>query len=401
MRFKKIGIFLVLLFSMVLTLSEAYCLGINPGVYDIEYSKGRQNFKFNVLNRNGYTTLNEVEILSNDFGSNLNFDTDSFKLPPDSMGAIQGSVLIDESLEPGENCARFRITEGINSRTSMIEARPALIARACVFVPYPGKYVEPKISQDSAVDNSKVYFSAKLENKGDQPIANCKISVKIYDASGALIEEIPSNQTISLNPLETKTIFFRTSQALKGGEYKGQLLINYDGEKKEEEFPLRVGIRDIEFAEVPSTLYFKDDVITFTAKLKSLWNDRIYNAYLELSIPELSSKSITSSVFTIGGWEEKEVEGIGRIQGLSEGSYDAEFIAHFGNQTASIEKKIELKEEVAEAKKEEAREIKAVSLKSDNSIPPLAVGMFLFSTVVLVYVVISLSKKRDLNSSDL
>ena len=402
MIFKNIGLSLGLLFLFILLMPDAYCLGINPGVYDIEYEKGRQNFKFNVINTNGYETLNELEILSNDFGNNLDFDIKSFKLPPNSMGTIQGSVFIDESLEPGESCVRIRITECIASRTSMIEARPALIARACVFAPYPGKYIESKVSQDSAIENSQVYFSIDLENKGDAPISNADVRVEVYDSSGALVEEIPAEQKISLKPLETKTIFFRTSQPLKGGEYTGKLFLYYDGKTDEKEFPLRVGIKKIEFMDIPSTFYFKDDVISFNAKLKSFWNERIYNAYLELSIPEISSKSLTSSVFTIGGWEEKEVEGIGKMQGLAEGSYNAKLSVHFGNQTKSIEKRIELKEEPEdETQTEEPQEIRTTPLKSNNSIPPLAIGMFLFSIVVLVYVVISLNKKKDLNSSDL
>lgn len=378
---------------------QVYSLGITPATRDIPYSIGQHDFKFNVINQNPYETMNYVEILNNDFGDNVAFDAMAFKLPPNSIGVLSGQVLIDDSLKPGENCVRFKVTESKEERTSSIEARTAIIVKACTFVPYPGKYIEAKITQDTAVEDLPVYFSIDLENKGKSSIESCDISVKIYDSSGILVDEIYPDEELSLDSLEKTTLFLKTNMPLKGGEYKGKLLLNYDGFSDEKEFSLRVGKREVGIVDVPSTFYFKDDILTFKAKLKSFWNDQIDNIYLELSIPSLN-KTLSSSVFSLNSWEEREIESIGKIQGLKEGVYKVNLTIHYDNASSSITK--DVKFSIEKPKEEAVSEVQTVPLQKNNAkIPPLAIAMFTFSIIILVYVFILLRKQKDLNTSDL
>lgn len=378
---------------------QVYSLGITPATFEVPYSIGQHDFKFNVINQNPYETINYVEILNNDFGDNVKFDAMTFKLPPNSIGVLSGQIIIDESLKPGENCVRFKVTESKEERTSSIEARTAIIVKACTFVPYPGKYIETKITQDTAVEDLPVYFAIDLENKGKSPIESCDISVKIYDSSGILVDEIYPEEELALDSLEKTTLFLKTNTPLRGGEYKGKLLLNYDGVSDEKEFSLRVGKREVGIVDVPSTFYFKDDILTFQAKLKSFWNEPIDNIYLELSIPSLN-KTISSSVFSLNSWQEKEIESIGKIEGLKEGVYKVNLTVHYGNASSSITK--DVKFSIEEPKEEVVSEVQTVPLQKNNvKIPPLAIAMFTFSIIILVYVFILLRKQRDLNTSDL
>ncbi|MDI3474033.1 MAG: hypothetical protein PWR30_356 [Candidatus Woesearchaeota archaeon] len=392
------GLSFGLLFLFLLSY-QGYCLGITPASQEIPYSIGQHDFKFNVINQNPYETINYVEILNNDFGKNVAFEAMTFRLPPNSIGVLSGTVIIDESLEPGENCVRFKLTESKEARTSSIEARTAIIVKACTFVPYPGKYIEALVTQDTAVEDLPLYFTVNLENKGKSSIESCDVSVKIYDASGILVDEIYPDEELSLDSLEKASLFLKTNTPLKGGEYKGKLLLNYDGISDEKEFSLRVGKKEISIVDVPSTFYFKDDILTFKAKLKSFWNEQIDNIYLELSIPSLN-KTISSSVFSLNPWEEKEIESIGKIEGITEGVYKVNLTVHYGNDSSSIAK--DVKFSVEEPQEDVVSEVQTVPLQKNNvKIPPLAIAMFTFSIIILVYVFILLRKQRNLDTSDL
>jgi hypothetical protein len=394
----KVKIVLVLMVCLMLS-SFVLSLGVNPGSQEIKYSKGIKNFKMDVLNTNSASIICKVNIASNDFGDKVQLDRTEFRLLPSGIGTIKGTINIDDDLKPGQNCVRYYIEEMPDEDVGMISARTAIISRVCIFVPYPGKYIEPRFDQQSAIENSFVYFTINLASKGKDVINSVVLNARIYDSEDTLVDELPLKTIEGLVSLEEKSIPFKTTKELKGGEYTLKLLLEYDGNQDTFEYPLRVGTPEVEIKSVSEEIKLKNGIATYTMLVKSLWNDPFNNLYGEIKIPQISNDGFKTSVLDINSWAEAELKGYIDHPDLIPGTYDATYTVHFANnKTKSIEKQVA----VIDASNEVETPIETLSnSKANTMFNPLGIGMIVFGFAIIIYIVFTYSSKKNEDREDL
>lgn len=394
----KVKVVLVLMMCLMLS-SFVLSLGVNPGSQEIKYSKGVKNFKMDVLNTNSASIICKVSIASNDFGDKVQLDRTEFRLLPSGIGTIKGTINIDDSLKPGQNCVRYYIEEVPDEDVGMISARTAIISRVCVFVPYPGKYIESRFDQQSAIENSFVYFTINLASKGKDVINSVVLNARIYDTEGNLVDELPLKTIEGLVSLEEKSIPFKTTKELKGGEYTLKLLLEYDGTQDTFEYPLRVGTADMEIKYASDEIKLKNGIATFTMRVKSLWNDPFNNLYGEIRLPQISNDGFKTAVSDINSWAEAELKGYIDHPDLIPGTYDATYTVYFANNKAkSIEKQVV----VIDASNEVEMPIETLSNSKANAMfNPLGIGMIVFGFAMIIYVVFAYSGKKNEDREDL
>ncbi len=394
----KVKIVLVLMVCLMLS-SFVLSLGVNPGSQEIKYSKGIKNFKMDVLNTNSASIICKVNIASNDFGDKVQLDRTEFRLLPSGIGTIKGTINIDDDLKPGQNCVRYYIEEMPDEDVGMISARTAIISRVCVFVPYPGKYIEPRFDQQSAIENSFVYFTINLASKGKDIINSVVLNARIYDSESNLVDELPLKTIEGLVSLEEKSIPFKTTKELKGGEYTLKLLLEYDGTQDTFEYPLRVGTPEVEIKSVSEEIKLKNGIATYTILVKSFWNDPFNNLYGEIKIPQISKDGFKTSVSDINSWAEAELKGYIDHPDLIPGTYDATYTVHFANnKTKSIEKQVA----VIDASNEVETPIETLSnSKANTMFNPLGIGMIVFGFAIIIYIVFAYSGKKNEDREDL
>jgi hypothetical protein len=281
----------------------------------------------------------------------------------------------------------------------MISARTAIISRVCIFVPYPGKYIEPRFDQQSAIENSFVYFTINLASKGKDVINSVVLNARIYDSEDTLVDELPLKTIEGLVSLEEKSIPFKTTKELKGGEYTLKLLLEYDGNQDTFEYPLRVGTPEVEIKSVSEEIKLKNGIATYTMLVKSLWNDPFNNLYGEIKIPQISNDGFKTSVLDINSWAEAELKGYIDHPDLIPGTYDATYTVHFANnKTKSIEKQVA----VIDASNEVETPIETLSnSKANTMFNPLGIGMIVFGFAIIIYIVFTYSSKKNEDREDL
>lgn len=393
---KRLAIFIVL---FLLLPTSVVSLGVNPGSQEIKYSKGIKTFELDVLNTNSASIICKVSIASNDFGEKVQLDRTEFRLLPSGIGTIKGTINIDDSLKPGQNCVRYYIEEMPDEEAGMISAKTAIISRVCVFVPYPGKYLEPRFEQQSAVENSFVYFTIALTSKGKDVINSAVLSARVYDSNGNLVDELPLKSLEGLQSLEERSMPFKTTKELQGGEYLLKLLLEYDGKQDSFEYPLRVGTPEVEIKSTSDEIKLKNGIATYSMTVKSLWNDVFNNVYGEIKIPAISSEGFKTSVSDLNPWAEAELKGYIDHPDLIPGTYDATYTVHFANnKTKSVEKQVV----IVDASNEVETPIETLSNSKANAMfNPLGVGMMVFGLAIIVYVVFAYSGKRNEDREDL
>ncbi len=394
---KKHIVMFVLLF--LLLSSFALSLGVNPGSQEIKYSQGVKSFKMDVLNTNSAPIICKVSIASNDFGDKVQLDRTEFRLLQSGIGTIKGTINIDDSLKPGRNCVRYYIEEMPDQDVSMISARTAIISRVCVFVPYPGKYLEPRFEQQSAVENSFVYFTITLSSKGKDVINSAVLNARVYDKEGNLVDELPLKTIEGITSLEEKNVPFKTTKELKGGEYTLKLLLEYDGNQDTFEYPLRVGTPEVEIKSASDEIKLKNGIATFNIIVKSLWNDPFNNLYGEIKIPSISNDAFKTSVSDINSWAEAELKGYIDHPSVVPGTYEAIYTVYFANgKTKSLEKPVV----IVDASNEVETPIETISsAKANTMFNPLGIGMIVFGFAIIIYIVFTYSGKKNEDREDL
>ena len=391
----------MILMVVMLFLASNFVLsiGVNPGSQEVKYSKGVKTFELDVLNTNSASIICKVSIASNDFGERVQLDRTEFRLLPSGIGTIKGTINIDDTLKPGQNCVRYYIEEMPDEDVGMISARTAIISRICVFVPYPGKYIEPKFEQQSAVENSFVYFTITLTSKGKDVINSAVLNARVYDSNGNLVDELPLKNLEGLLSLEERSVPFKTTKELNGGEYTLKLLLEYDGNQDSFEYPLRVGTPEVEIKSTSEEIKLKNGIATYSITVKSLWNDVFNNVYGEIKIPAISSEGFKTSVSDLNPWAETELKGYIDHPDIVPGTYDAVYTVYFAKgKTKSLERQVV----VIDASNEIEMPIETLSSAKVNVMfNPLGIGMMIFGLAIIIYVVFAYSGKKNEDREDL
>ncbi len=323
---------LLLLFFLGLLLAPSFTsasLGISPsiteinfvenGVYHLDYRafSDKPNQRIILYAKDDfaqYTTFEKTSLVGGgSFGVTINF--------PGSMD------------KPGVHNLHIYAAEEISQR-SFIGTSVAVGAVVHIFVPYPGKYIEPHLNIPSANVGDKIPVELQVINRGTENLTVTP-DIIFYDSSGKKVDEMIFD-SVPINRGELE--YFRRyldSEGLSPDVYTARAIIDYNGNKQEINSTFKVGNLTVSVVNFTGNVT-ADEINKFTVRVKSNWNGEIRGVYADVKIwlNESTDMAFKIPSVDLAPWEEKDIQGYFDAEGLSPGKYKIGIILAYAGQTS-------------------------------------------------------------------
>jgi len=274
----------------------------------------------------------------------FNEPTKSIKLMPNEIRRFTFTLKLPEKFEkPGPHKAVIYALEAPPPEyPGAISARVQVGIPITVNVPYPGKYVEiENIGIENPASNQNVRFSVFASSLGEDNISNAKILIQISDADNKSIATLESDSK-PMKSRSKETFYLTWFANVNPGPYKVSAKVIYDGiESNKFEKNFNIGAPSIKILELISEPIISGTIGKITAKVKSEWNEKISNVYLELKINGVTT--LTSPTVSVEPWEEKNIDVFWDTSGVEPKEYEALAILHYLGKTEEKEIKLLVK----------------------------------------------------------
>jgi hypothetical protein len=253
---------------------------------------------------------------------------------------------LPDKLEPGPH--KFYVGAGESSPDElMVTTAIKLQAPIVIYAPYPNEYLEVNLKPNNAKINERVPFEIGIINRGIYPVnAHGKIEIKV---KGRIIEIIEINNTLLINPQETKTLkAIWKPNNMPAGKYSANAAVEYGNtgytNKGEDEQEFRLG--DLIVNAINNTdIGYTDSRNRFDIDVESMWNEEIDNVFADVVISS-QPKSIEFRIpsYSLKGFQKKTITGYYESFGILPGEYSAFITLRYANKNSTIKSSIKLAE---------------------------------------------------------
>lgn len=342
---KGIGVPAAVLVSLLALVGTAQgiSLGVDPGRIELGFVPNlERTYTLSAINSEDTEITVEISLPDGELKDYIRLLEDRVTLGGGETKPVHFVLSLPSTISPGwhENGILLRAlpAEAIREGAE-VNVAVGVMVQLRVLQPYPGKYGEIRgLDVKSVSVGDRAHFEILFLNAGTQPIQTAQGYVDIYNG-GTLVRRVETAQRGVESGQVVKLEANWITAGAQAGTYKAIATVIYDGASTgsvEKEF--RVGdvllrITGISAPEIP-----QGRIGSVRITLESLWNKRISNAFVELTVredgqPILSSKSAS---FDVEPWSTKEVVTYVDAGRMEEGTYAAEVAAHYeGHVTRS------------------------------------------------------------------
>ena len=419
--YKKSIILLLTFLQVILLSSTCFSLGITPTKATYEYQKGAtKNFQFKVISSGIEKTtdynVQPVTFPEHGFADkaredkrllipNVEISERNLTLAPHRRYPINVSFTMPEFETPGKHGFFIKITEKIErTRNTGIVARPAVLFKTTINVPYPGKYIDLEFDAPNTELGKKVFLTLKGWNRGKQKISSAKGEIKIYSGE-ELITTLKTNEKTNIDPEGTKFELWadwKPSEDVKAGVYQAKATVNYDGKTKNVSGEILLGGKNVQIVN-HSKKFTSNEVNKFFVEVQSLWNGKIKNVFAKFSLEKENGAGLavgTTPSITLHEWDKQETTSFLDLSGVQPGSYQGIIKLNYGdNGTAEKQFDVEVvkKEKEKEPEKEKPEEIE--EKESSINLTYLIIGI-LVALLIIGQIVFFVFIKRQKDDDD-
>ncbi|MFH1409781.1 MAG: hypothetical protein ABIH34_07755 [Nanoarchaeota archaeon] len=388
-------LFLMILAVFLLPLAEA--IGIGPAQTIIDFEPNLET---------GHTVI----VLNNagrDMPVTLYVDPSSDLAPYITLPEVVSVVIAEggratftftlslpESLDrPGFHDARVGVVEGEVNSGGGLGARTAATSLLRVRVPFPGKYLDPKLSIPSVEKDQITTVNLLLTSRGLVTIEQIDADIAIYSQE-ELIDSFSLGSAQNIEPRGSVTIAKEWDTAgKKVGQYLGVATFRYDGVEDETKEKFNIGTKSIEI--VDFTKEFEQDTINkFFVHLQSNWNYDLQDVYSTIIITKGNNvvATLKSPTISLRPWAFYKLEIFWDTVDLALGEYDATITVSFEDQEVSTKGTVTIipKKEVLVGPVEEKPSMLA-GLGGNSIVLVLAV---LLGLAILINIIIIMKKRK-------
>lgn len=327
--------FLLFVFSIVLIQAVSAEVGIlDPQIREIKFDPGLEVTYMYYFYADRPVTLSA----EGDFKEFVHFDKTNFNF--DSQKEIATAYMTiklpQETNLFGRRDLWFTVTEEVPKESGGgAYARGAVKDRIVILVPYPGKYLEGKLTIPPVKVNEPLNIDLWLLNLGTEKIDNINSIFKIY-LGDELLTSI-NGESISLVSKEERTISVKwDTKDIKAGRYTVKAFITYD-EGRTLNLTGDAFIGDLLIDILDYSQYFIENKISpFYVNVTSLWNEIINGIYAKIDVYENESvkKTIISPTIQLRPWETKSLMPYLDTYNLSLGEHAIKINVFYENKTA-------------------------------------------------------------------
>ncbi len=345
---KKLMLFAVCCLFIIILSDCAAAIGIAPGRIIINFVPGfNKTYRFYV--RGGTAGIPINISCRGDLCEYIKPSIDEqILLNPGEIRWFSVTVELPEEIEkPGKHECKLIAAEVVPGEPGTgVAAYSAVGAQIWIYVPYPGKYLEARLSAPNVGLSEPVPFTISLTSRGLENVTASGV-IKVADVEGKNLATLYTNQ---------KLIESRTSDSMEAvwdtagmppGKYYATATVEY-GSEKPATAATEFKIGDI-LIKIINITYQDDiypgDIVKFELDLDSYWNQKISDAYVTLEAMKdgKGAGSSKSETFDMDAWKSGRIPIFWDTGDLEADKYEAKFTVHYLERTTEKTIEVEIK----------------------------------------------------------
>ncbi|MFH1823163.1 MAG: hypothetical protein ABH817_00390 [archaeon] len=339
----KIEIFvLIFLVLTLLILPTVLSLGISPGrvIYDYE-ENAQKEVTLKLINDEG----RDIEVLlytEGELAEHINLEKKKIKIKAlEREVTFKYKIKIPHLSEPGTHIANIVAREipSEEDQTVGVIASVAVASQLYIQVPYPGKYIEPKLDIQDSDGNTKVKFYVSAISKGEQRIARAQVHLDILTKTYEKIHTMITDYVL-IEPQERYNFVLEWQPTVPPGEYIAKATIIYDEQTVEIEKTFKIGSQLMEILSVLINDFVLGEIAKFNILVENKWSQAFENVYSQIILKDQADKTIAdtkSASDTVEGLAKKDLVAFWDSAGVDPGTYSGLIRLHYAGKQAEHE----------------------------------------------------------------
>lgn len=332
--------FLMILFLGILMVSSVYALGVTPARTPLEFTPGLSTtVNFEVLNSEG-KEINLVLAVQGELAPYITLTSTTASLSAnEGSKTLSYNVNLPTNLEPGDHLGEIVILElpaGGETSEAYVRATLAVVTQLKVYVPYPGKYANSKMTIINADSVGDVTFIFPVVSAGEFDLTSVRANVDIYNKLNEKVDSF-NTQEIAVPSGEKKEIVHKWNANVPVGEYRAVASLIYDEGTLNFEGTFSVGSQDLELQEISVDDFSLGDIAKLEMLVENKWSEPISGAFIETKI--LNNRGDIVSNFKSASYD---VEALSKqvfisywdTAGVLEGNYETEISINYGDKSS-------------------------------------------------------------------
>lgn len=260
--------------------------------------------------------------------------------PSDNRKDFLYKIKIPVGLSPGLHTAEIAALEvPMSSSGSYAGSKIRKISEVNVYVPYPGKYVEPEIFTYNREQDKNLDIIITVTNRGETKIENCFLKLDVYTILNEKVTNFSIDSSpIFIEPLKSKNISLSWAANVLPGDYILKYVIFYDDENRNFEKNIAIGARNMSIEGILVNNFQLGGIAKLQALVENKWDQKLENVYIQITVYDKSGQSIAeikSSVDYVDSLSKKELIAYWDTKDLEEGEYNARLVVNYEDRSIS------------------------------------------------------------------
>jgi len=326
----------------IFMISSVCALGVTPARTTIDFEPSlNTQVSFDVLNSEG-KELNLVLAVQGELAEYITLSSTTASISAnEGSRTFSYSVNLPDRLEPGNHLGEIvilELPEGGETSEAYVRATLAVITQLQVYVQYPGKYANAKMTIINADGNGDVTFVFPVVSAGEFDLTSVKVNVDIYNKLNEKIDSF-STKEISVPSGEKKEIVYKWKADVPIGEYRAVATLIYDEGTLNLEGTFSVGSQELELQDIIVEDFSLGDIAKLEMLVENKWSEPISGAHIETKIMNNRGEIVSdfkSASYDVEALAKQVFVSYWDTAGVLVGDYETEVSINYGDKSSKM-----------------------------------------------------------------
>lgn len=341
-------IFLFFFFIIIFS-SNVFAFGIAPAksVYNFEPNLEKE-IDFLIVSKGDTQKYLSLEV-EGELSEYVTLDKKSLLMDyGDTSKNFKVNIKLPSSISEGQHIIYVKIIEQDSMSSATTSIQNALVGQIIINVPYDGVHVDAKFSAQRSEINKPVLFTISLFGRGKTP-ANCYGVIDIKGPTNEVVDTVITNKILVKETDATK-VEATWKGTENSGIYLAEATVHCEDKMQILNTEFYIGNPSIDILSIFSDKFILGEISPIDAILKSNWNAKLDNVYLEFFVLDNSNNIIQkfkSPATSINAKDIAELRSYWETKGLISGNYLINLIAYIddlGTQQKSYKAQVSERE---------------------------------------------------------
>jgi hypothetical protein len=340
-RMSKRNLIIMVLIIGILNINLIYALGITPGRTTFDYEQGAEKeVGFSLLN-NEHKNMQVLLTVRGELNDTITlFENMIDFLPSEESKSFKYKFKFPEriALEPGLHTAEIVALEipKASADGTYVGATIAVVSQLHVYVPCPGKCIEPDLNVLDAEQNATATFIVPIINRGKLGIGEARAIIDIYTSLNEKITTIETDAW-AIEPGGRTELSAKWNVNVNSGNYLAKVSVFYDGETMNFEKEFAVGLQTLSIESILVNDFRLGQIAKLRILVENRWNQELKSVLANLLVYNYESQvmaDVKSATESIPALSKKELIAYWDTIGVEEGEYSGKLMVKYGRKSA-------------------------------------------------------------------